>query len=470
MHVPFIRPSVDAAPILCRGLHTSHVQPCAASRVRDPTRFGAPDRHSSLTRYRARRGAPFYDLPPCPQSSRLVSVLASAGYSCSCSRQPISAPHAPLILLIDGTLERRWGKRIAYKGRFHDAVRSQSGHVATSEGIHWLCLMLLVPVPWCQRSWALPVLSVPTLTPVTSAKLGKRHRTTAQAAQILIALIRRWYPEREIVLVGDGGFAATSLGHTCRRLRVRFVSRLLLTAQLYDPVPPQRKGKPGVKPTKGPRQAKLTQRVTNRTTTWLSQEIGWYAEQQLKMDLLDGSALWHRDGEAPLPVRLSSSCAIPVASARRLPSFAPTRPFPCCKSSPGTSVAGTSRSPLKKPGLISGWKPSGNGALPPSLGPLLVCWGCSAWWSSWLMLSTQIICQHGKLPGIPKPNPPLPMPWPLFVAICGGSGIRQPCLLPGGLSIRPMSSMTRSSKLPVMLPKMAKVESGLLAIGGLSSS
>ena len=29
-------------------------------------------------------------------------------------------PDAPLILLIDGTLERRWGRRIAYKGRFHD--------------------------------------------------------------------------------------------------------------------------------------------------------------------------------------------------------------------------------------------------------------------------------------------------------------------------------------------------------------
>jgi DDE superfamily endonuclease len=41
------------------------------------------------------------------------------------------APDAPLILLIDGTLERRWGRRIAYKGRFHDAVRSQSGHVVT---------------------------------------------------------------------------------------------------------------------------------------------------------------------------------------------------------------------------------------------------------------------------------------------------------------------------------------------------
>ena len=149
--------------------------------------------------------------------------------------------------------------------------------MVTSEGLHWLCLMLLVSVPWCRRQWALPVISVPTLTPATSAKLGKRHRTTIQAAQLLIWLVRRWFPERELVVVGDGGFAATSLGHTCRSYRVRFISRLLLTAQFYDPVPPQPKGKPGVKPKKGPRQLKLTQRLTTRATPWLSQEITWYA-------------------------------------------------------------------------------------------------------------------------------------------------------------------------------------------------
>jgi len=200
------------------------------------------------------------------------------------------APDAPLILLIDGRLERRWGRRIAYKGRFHDAVRSQTGHVVTSEGIHWLCLLLLVSVPWCRRQWALPVISVPTLTPATSAKPGKRHRTTTQAAQLLIWLVRRWFPEREIVLVGDGGFAAACLGRTCRRLRVRFVSRLLLNAQLYDPVPPQPKGKPGVKPKKGPRQPKLTQRVKATATVWLRQEIAWYAGQQLRMDVITGGA------------------------------------------------------------------------------------------------------------------------------------------------------------------------------------
>src|SRR5262249_2334927 len=53
------------------------------------------------------------------------------------------SPEAPLVVLIDGTLERRWGPKIALKGRYHDAVRSTSGHPVTTEGIHWLCLMVL---------------------------------------------------------------------------------------------------------------------------------------------------------------------------------------------------------------------------------------------------------------------------------------------------------------------------------------
>jgi hypothetical protein len=142
----------------------------------------------------------------------------------------------------------------------------------------------------------------PRLFPATSAKLGKRHRTTIQAAQLHIALVRRWVPQREIVLGGSGGFASAHLGHTCRRLRVCLVSRFLLTAQLYDPVPPQPKGKPGVKPNTGPRKRKRTHCLKDAATVWLRQEIPWYAGQQLTMDVLTGKVLWHRDGEAPLPV------------------------------------------------------------------------------------------------------------------------------------------------------------------------
>src|SRR5260370_401603 len=147
------------------------------------------------------------------------------------------APDAPLVLLIDGTLERRWGPKIARKGRYHEAVRSHPGHVVTTEGIHWLCLSLLVPSPWGRRAWALPVLTVPTRSPALSQKLGKPHWTVPHYAQVLVRLVRRWYPTRELLLVGDSACAAARLGHTCRERGVRLLSRLLLNAQLYDPAP-----------------------------------------------------------------------------------------------------------------------------------------------------------------------------------------------------------------------------------------
>jgi len=55
---------------------------------------------------------------------------------------------APLTLLIDETLERRRGRQIRYKGWFRDAVRSTAAKVSTSLGIRWMCLSILVPVPW----------------------------------------------------------------------------------------------------------------------------------------------------------------------------------------------------------------------------------------------------------------------------------------------------------------------------------
>jgi hypothetical protein len=79
-----------------------------------------------------------------------------------------------LIILIDETLERRQGKRIAYKGRFRDAVRSTAQKVVTCLGIRWCCLALLVEVPWSGRPWALPFLIVPVLAPT--------HRPTPPAA------------------------------------------------------------------------------------------------------------------------------------------------------------------------------------------------------------------------------------------------------------------------------------------------
>jgi hypothetical protein len=206
-------------------------------------------------------------------------------------------------MLVDTTLVRRTGRRIVWKGRFHDAVRSQPGHVVTTEGIHWLCLAVLVPVPWSRRPWALPFLSIPTLTPATSAKLGRRHRTTPEYADVLVRLVRRWQPTREIVVVGDSAFAVVELGHTCRTRGMRLISRLVLNAQLYDPVPLRPATTPGVKPKKGPRQPKLSQRLIDPLTAWHTCEVTWYGQRPATIELATGTALWHTDGSAPLPLR-----------------------------------------------------------------------------------------------------------------------------------------------------------------------
>jgi DDE superfamily endonuclease len=218
------------------------------------------------------------------------------------------APEAPLELVVDGTLERRRGRKLAWKGRFHDAARSQSGHVITSDGIHWVCVMLLVRVPWSRRRWALPFLAIPTFTPAISAKLGRPHRTAPERTEGLIRLIRRWQPDRTIQVVGGSGFAVLRLAHVCNAARVRLISRLVLNAQLYDPPPVRPASAPGVKPKKGPRQPKLCDRLDATTvaaghTTWQRQAVAWYGLQRRLLDVATGTARWHTDGCDPLPIR-----------------------------------------------------------------------------------------------------------------------------------------------------------------------
>jgi DDE superfamily endonuclease len=69
-------------------------------------------------------------------------------------------PSGPLVIGVDETLERRWGKKIAAKGIYCDPVRSTHERFVKASGLRWVCLMLLVAVPWAGRVWALPFLSV----------------------------------------------------------------------------------------------------------------------------------------------------------------------------------------------------------------------------------------------------------------------------------------------------------------------
>jgi len=212
-------------------------------------------------------------------------------------------PEASLLLVIDDTLARRYGRRVAYKARYHDPVRSASGHVATTSGVRWLCICALVRVPWSSRPWALPFLTVPCPTPAVGARLGKRQRTVPARAATLIRLIRRWQPDRPLVVTGDSGDGVVALARTCREQGVTLVARLRLEAALDAPVPPQPAGKPGVKPKKGPRLPTPGAQLGNKATAWARHEVRWYADEVRACDVTSGLALWHRDGEPPVPIR-----------------------------------------------------------------------------------------------------------------------------------------------------------------------
>ena len=51
------------------------------------------------------------------------------------------------------------GRRIKAKGCYRDPVRSSRKHVVKCFGLKWVALVVLVPVPWSHRVWALPLLT-----------------------------------------------------------------------------------------------------------------------------------------------------------------------------------------------------------------------------------------------------------------------------------------------------------------------
>jgi hypothetical protein len=90
----------------------------------------------------------------------------------------------PMIIGVDETLERRWGKKISAKGIYRDPVRSTHERFVKASGLRWVCLMLLVPVPWARRVWALPFLSILAPCERYAAERGKHHKKITYSGHV----------------------------------------------------------------------------------------------------------------------------------------------------------------------------------------------------------------------------------------------------------------------------------------------
>lgn len=242
---------------------------------------------------------------------------------------------APGVIVIgaDDTLERRRGKRIKGVGCDRDAVRSSRHYVVKCFGLKWLCLMLLVKLPWSSRVWALPFLTVlcraqqagqtaqvwrtkkrrrhkkprPAKAQAHKSATGappRQHKSAIDGLMILMRQVQRWVPQRRVGLVVDGGFAAVKLALVCAATpNLALVTRLRWDASLYHAPKPRVAGQRGPTPTKGARQRALAEWAKRKDTPWEECEVAWYGGQKKTLKLFSRTALWSTPGEAPVTIR-----------------------------------------------------------------------------------------------------------------------------------------------------------------------
>ena len=208
-----------------------------------------------------------------------------------------------LIIGIDETFERRKGKKIYAKGCYRDAVGSSQKHVVYCFGLKWVSMMLIVPLPFTKRPWALPFLTVLAPSKAYNKKMGKPHKTTIDWACQMVMQVSRWLKDKKVLLVADGGFASLPLAHLCLRCGWALLSKLRLDAQLYDFPIAQSPHKKGRKPAKGKKLPPLKDRINEAKEHGRQALVKWYGGNKRTVRYLSGVCLWYTPGQKPLQLR-----------------------------------------------------------------------------------------------------------------------------------------------------------------------
>jgi hypothetical protein len=215
------------------------------------------------------------------------------------------AMRGPVLLGLADTIERRRGAKIQAKGIYRDPVRSSHNHFVKASGLRWLSWMLLAPIPWAKRVWALPFLTV--LAPSERYYQGKvrQHKKLTEWARQMILQARRWLPNRFLVIVADSSFAVIELLWQLSQLPnpVCMIARFRLDAALYEPAKPT-PGAWGRPRKKGQRLPTLETVAEDQSTRWKGLTLQqWYGEKKRMIEITSETAVWYHTGQPPLPIR-----------------------------------------------------------------------------------------------------------------------------------------------------------------------
>jgi len=213
------------------------------------------------------------------------------------------ASDAPLVFGIDETIERRRGAKIAARGIYRDPVRSSGSHFVKASGLRWISLMWLTSIPWAERIWALPFLTILAPSERYYTDRCRKAKSITHWAIQRIGQLRRWLPHRPLVVVGDRTYAALEFLHRCQTLSqpVTIITRLRLDAALYTPTPVYSGvGRPRKK---GARLPTPQQALIRSDTRWTRIPAVWYGQAERLIEVATINAVWFHYGLPAVLIR-----------------------------------------------------------------------------------------------------------------------------------------------------------------------
>lgn len=165
--------------------------------------------------------------------------------------------------------------------------------------------MLLTPLPWAGRVWALPLMTVLYPSERFYGQQDRCHQTLVERAWQIIRVGGRWWPGRDLVLVADSHDAVLEWRHqVSERPRAHLITRLRLDAALYDPPPHREPGQLGRPRLKGDRRPTLEAVLADEDTPWSQLTIErWDGDAPREVEVATDTAVCYHSGKPPLLLR-----------------------------------------------------------------------------------------------------------------------------------------------------------------------
>jgi len=199
------------------------------------------------------------------------------------------APTGVVRLIVDDTLGRHTGKRIAAASMHRDPLLSTGRRLFFHWGHVWV--VLAVEVTLFEKSWAMPVLFRLHRSEKRCKAEKRPYSKLTEQARELVELLATRHPTRCFELLGDAAYTNGTLMKN-RLPNVTVIGRGRLDAALYAPAAPRRRGQMGRTRVRGKRLVSPGSRAKAAAAPWKKVTVHVYG-RTVTLRVLVIDALWY---------------------------------------------------------------------------------------------------------------------------------------------------------------------------------